>query len=87
MKKQTANIMEMEMETKVCKKCGRELELTELGYSKQTTDGYAPHCNDCRLAINARQKAAEDARRAARFWECDIIAKPEKDIKYISKKR
>lgn len=66
-----------EIEKKRCKRCGRELELTEFGFSKATTDGYMSICQECRAERAKRLKERQQARRAIRFWECDIIARPE----------
>lgn len=66
-----------EIEKKRCKRCGRELELTEFGFSKVTTDGYMSICQECRAERAKNLKERHKARRAVRFWECDIIARPE----------
>lgn len=66
------------METyKVCTKCGRQLPVKEFGYSKANPDGYTNLCNDCKAEKAKRLKERHQARRAVRFWECDIIARPE----------
>lgn len=66
------------METyKVCTKCGRQLPVKEFGYSKANPDGYTNLCNDCRAEKAKRLKERQQVRRAVRFWECDIIARPE----------
>lgn len=66
------------METyKVCPKCGRQLPVKEFGYSKANPDGYTNLCNDCRAEKAKRLKERQQARRVVKFWECDIIARPE----------
>ena len=62
---------------KVCPKCGRQLSVKEFGYSKANPDGYTTLCNDCRVEKAKRLKERQQARRVVRFWECDIIARPE----------
>ena len=37
-----------EIATKVCKKCGRELPVSEFGRHAKTKDGYQPVCRECR---------------------------------------
>lgn len=39
------------METKICKKCGKELPLEEFSKSKQTKDGHLSTCKKCRGAF------------------------------------
>lgn len=36
--------------TKVCKRCGRELPVSEFGRHPKTKDGYQPVCRECRSA-------------------------------------
>ena len=45
--------MEELTETKVCKKCGRELPITEFSLNKASKDGHVARCKDC---INAYQR-------------------------------
>ena len=45
--------MEESTETKVCKKCGRELPITEFALNKNLKDGHVGQCKDC---INAYQR-------------------------------
>ena len=45
--------MEELTETKVCKKCGRELPITEFYTNKDCKDGHVGRCKDC---INAYQR-------------------------------
>lgn len=45
--------MEELTETKVCKKCGRELPITEFTLSKTSKDGHVGQCRDC---VNAYQR-------------------------------
>lgn len=39
-----------EVVTKTCKKCGRELPVSEFGRHAKTKDGYQPLCRECRSA-------------------------------------
>ena len=52
--------MEELTETKVCKKCGRELPITEFALNKNSKDGHVGQCKDCYNAyqreIYARKK-------------------------------
>lgn len=45
--------MEELTETKVCKKCGRELPITEFALNKTSKDGHVGQCKNC---INAYQR-------------------------------
>lgn len=45
--------MEELTETKVCKKCGRELPITEFALNKNLKDGHVGKCRDC---VNAYQR-------------------------------
>ena len=45
--------MEESTETKVCKKCGRELPITEFALNKNLKDGHVGKCRDC---VNAYQR-------------------------------
>lgn len=45
--------MEELTETKVCKKCGRELPITEFALNKTSKDGHVGKCRDC---VNAYQR-------------------------------
>lgn len=45
--------MEELTETKVCKKCGRELPITKFTLSKTSKDGHVGQCRDC---VNAYQR-------------------------------
>lgn len=38
------------METKVCKKCGRELTIDNFARNKATTDGLQHECKECKSA-------------------------------------
>lgn len=62
---------------KKCSHCQRVLPTTEFIQSVVSADGYYNLCDDCRKerAEKIRQKSL--AKRAVRFWECDIIARPE----------
>lgn len=47
--------------TKVCKRCGRELPVTEFGKHCKTKDGLQPYCRECSKAsvTEARMKRRE----------------------------
>lgn len=65
---------------KKCSHCQRVLPTTEFIQSVVSADGYYNLCDDCRKerAEKIRQKSL--AKRAVRFWECDMIARPDKDF-------
>ena len=44
---------ETKPKTKVCKKCGRELPITEFALNKTSKDGHVGQCRDC---VNAYQR-------------------------------
>ena len=68
------------IEKKVCAKCGRELPITHFAKSYTPPDGYRKYCNECRAERDKKRKAETKAKRDMRFWECDIIARPERGI-------
>lgn len=51
----TTESMETKVATKVCKKCGRELPLSEFGGNFRSKDG---HLNTCRECMSAAQRTA-----------------------------
>lgn len=56
-------------ETKICKKCGRELPVTEFHAHKHTRDGLQLYCKECQAETvregRARKKAEKEAQSAA----------------------
>ena len=65
------------METKVCKKCGRELPLSDFYTNSKAKDGYATYCKVCSNAISVecarkrreRKKAEAKEKREDRVRE------------------
>ena len=49
------------METKICKKCGRELPLEAFGNLSTSPDGKYDRCKEC---VNQQQKINRDQRKA-----------------------
>lgn len=49
------------METKLCKKCGKELPVSEFGICKRYADGLQPYCRECTneysRQLHARKKS------------------------------
>lgn len=62
---------------KTCKRCGRTLPIEEFAPSITTIDGYNKLCHECRLVKVNRDKDKRHADKLKRFWECDIIARPD----------
>ena len=62
-KEEQATAPNPEPETKVCRKCGRELPVTMFGYAPKNHNGLKSYCRDCENA-NCRKYRAE--RKAAR---------------------
>jgi len=50
-----------EATTKVCPKCGRELQLSEFSKSSNSKDGYQHHCKDCQRMANKANKKRKKA--------------------------
>ena len=55
--------MEELTETKVCKKCGRELPITEFALNKNSKDGHVGQCKDCYNAYQRENYARKKANR------------------------
>ena len=72
-------------QTKVCKKCGRELPLEAFNKHSRSKDGLQPYCKECQAAMS---KAAWDKRHAegTASWKskkapAEPVAGPERDIR------
>lgn len=57
--------MEELTETKVCKKCGRELPITEFTLNKTSKDGHVEQCKDCLNAYQRERYARNKGKQAA----------------------
>ena len=66
-----------EQKMKMCVTCKEEKPIEEFGFSKSYKDGRRKHCKVCAAKIDAKKSA----KRQAKFWECDIMAKPIHDSK------
>ena len=57
------------VDTKICKKCGRELPMTSFRIARSNSDGHSSRCKDCL-----------SAKGSLPFWaQMDWICTPEKD--------
>ena len=72
-------------QTKVCKKCGRELPRDQFNKHSRSRDGIQPYCKECQAAMS---KAGWDKRHAegTAGWKskkapADPVAGPERDIR------
>ena len=48
------------METKICKKCGKELPVDKFYKNKSQKDGFGYYCKDCINAYKSPKKANAD---------------------------
>lgn len=57
-----------EVQTKVCKHCGRELPVTNFGRHSKTKDGYQPLCRECMSEQRKKmgEKSKKDKKRQPR---------------------
>ena len=66
-KEEQAHAPQPEPETKVCRKCGRELPVTMFGYAPKNHNGLKSYCRDCEnancRAYRARRKQTRQRRR------------------------
>ena len=61
------------METKVCKKCGRELPLSDFYTNSKAKDGYATYCKVCSNAISVEYARKRRERKKAEAKENERI--------------
>lgn len=73
------------METKKCITCKKELPIEMFGKSRQTNEGISRRCIDCCKA--KEEKKAARRNKINRFWECDLIAKPQRNFDRLGAKR
>jgi len=57
---ETQEAMTMEVATKKCKVCGRELPLTEFHKDKLMKDGHKKKCKDCTNTYQRKRKLISD---------------------------
>ena len=69
--------MEESTETKVCKKCGRELPITEFALNKTSKDGHVGQCKDCINAYQRDNYARKNAKTLARANPNPVLLNPE----------
>lgn len=58
------------METKICKKCGKELPVDKFYKNKSQKDGFGYYCKDCVNAYKSSKKANPDL---AKFKPRELI--------------
>lgn len=61
------------METKVCKKCGRELPLDQYFRNKATKDGHDSQCKECKTAYTLEYPKKYRARKREQAKENERI--------------
>ena len=61
------------METKVCKKCGRELPLDQYFRNKATKDGHDSQCKECKTAYALEYQKKYRARKREQAKENERI--------------
>ncbi len=67
------------MQTKVCRKCGKELPVSEFYANKANKDGYHSYCKECAAAANNQRKSGGVAKvylneKLATFSPRELIA-------------
>jgi hypothetical protein len=71
--------MEITTNTKVCKKCGRELPVYEFYKAETNKDGLLGHCKECHKSLTsdrdkaARKSLAENATPLSTFTPRELI--------------
>ena len=68
--------MEESTETKVCKKCGRELPITEFALNKNLKDGHVGKCRDCVNAYQRENYARKKGKTLARVNPNPVLLNP-----------
>ena len=68
--------MEESTETKVCKKCGRELPITEFALNKNLKDGHVGKCRDCVNAYQRENYARKKGKTLARANPNPVLLNP-----------
>ena len=68
--------MEELTETKVCKKCGRELPITEFYTNKDCKDGHVGRCKDCINAYQRERYALKKGKTLARANPNPVLHNP-----------
>lgn len=68
--------MEELTETKVCKKCGRELPITEFALNKTSKDGHVGQCKDCLNAYQRENYARKKGKTLARANPNPVLLNP-----------
>lgn len=61
------------METKVCKKCGRELPLSDFYTNSKAKDGLATYCKECSNAISVEYARKRRERKKAEAEENERV--------------
>ena len=68
--------METTTTTKVCKKCGRELPITEFTPNKTSKDGHVGQCKDCINAYQRERYALKKGKTLARANPNPVLLNP-----------
>ena len=68
--------MEELTETKVCKKCGRELPITKFSLSKTSKDGHVGQCKDCYNAYQRENYARKKGKTMAHANPISALLNP-----------
>ena len=68
--------MEELTETKVCKKCGRELPITKFTLNKTSKDGHVGKCRDCVNAYQRENYARKKSKTLARANPNPVLLNP-----------
>lgn len=68
--------MEESTETKVCKKCGRELPITKFSLNKASKDGHVGQCKDCVNAYQRERYALKKGKTLARANPNPVLLNP-----------
>lgn len=68
--------MEELTETKVCKKCGRELPITKFALNKASKDGHVGQCRDCVNAYQRERYALKKGKTMARANPNPVLLNP-----------
>lgn len=57
------------METKKCKKCGRELPIEEFVKNSKIKSGYGSHCKECHNSYYSKKKSGVEIKDAPKVEE------------------
>lgn len=63
------------METKICKKCGKELPVDKFYKNKSQKDGFGYYCKDCVNAYKSSKKANAEGGKLTKVFTNPDLAK------------